>query len=82
LAYASGNYDEASLAANQCLNKLVGIPAQGNTLKAQAQSTSAENSVSVYVSLAVAGAVFCGGVAAWVVLSKKERRLIDGSAAV
>lgn len=82
LAYSSNDYDSAYTYATQCQSKLGDFTSQATTLADNAHANTTQNFDYVILSAVGSIGILCAGVAAWVVLGRRERRSIDGSSTV
>jgi len=82
LAYASNDYNSAYTYATQSQSKLGDFTSQATVLKENAQANATQNFVYTILSLAASIGILCAGVAAWVVLGRRERRSFHGSPTV
>jgi hypothetical protein len=82
LAYASNDYNSAFDYASKSKNKLNNFIPQANALKEDAIKNNNQNFITIVLSLVVSAAILCVGIAAWVVLNRKERRNLNGSPTV
>jgi ABC-type transport system involved in multi-copper enzyme maturation permease subunit len=79
LAYSSGDYATAYSAASQCQSQLGDFISQANTLQQSAEATRTQNFVFNVLSLTFSVSILCTGIAAWIILNKRERRTINGT---
>ena len=82
LAYASNDYDSAYTYATQSQSKLGDFTSQATALTANAHANATQNLVFTILSVAGSIGILCAGVAAWVVLGRRERRNFHGSSTV
>ena len=82
LAYASNNYNSAYIYATQCQSSLDNFAGQANALTTNAQANDSQNFVFTILPLAASIGLLCVGIAVWIVLGSRERRISDGSAKI
>ena len=82
LAYASGDYDSAYIYATQCQSSLDNFVGQANALTTNAQANASQNLVLTILPLVTSVGLLCVGIAVWIVLGSRERRISDGSAKI
>lgn len=82
LAYASNDYDSAYTYATQSQSKLNDFTHQAKALAQTALAVSEQTATPMLLSIVCSVVILCGGIAAWAVLSKKERRNLHGSTTV
>lgn len=74
LAYAGKDYNAADNYAAQCQSQLGDFVLQVNSVKANASGNG--GALFVVISLSVSVGLVCAGIAAWVVLGRKQRRIM------
>ncbi len=79
LSYGANDYDAAYTYASESQSKLNGFTSQATALQQSAATATSQNFLFTLLTLIAAVAIFCVGIAAWIVLSRKERRNIHGS---
>jgi hypothetical protein len=82
LAYASNDYNSAYIYATQCQSSLDNFAGQANALTTNAQANASQNLILTILPLAVSIGLLCVGIAVWIVLGSRERRINDGSAKI
>ena len=82
LAYASNDYDSAYTYATQSQSKLGDLTGQATALTANAQANATQNFVFTILLVVASTGILCAGIAAWVVLGRRERRSTYGSPTV
>jgi hypothetical protein len=76
LAYSANDYGSAYTYATQCQSKLADLTSQAATLKTDAQAAASQNFLINILLVAVSIGVLCSGIAAWVILGRRERRSV------
>ena len=82
LAYASNDYNSAYTYATQSQSKLGDLTSQATALTTNAQANATQNLVFTILLVVASIGILCAGIAAWVVLGRKERRSTYGSPTV